>query len=81
MIVMRSLKGWTCPKELHGIQIEGSFKSHQIPVPNPRTDDEDFRALEGWLHEYHVTDHIDPTTGKPSSDILSILPPKERRMG
>lgn len=52
MIVLRTPKGWGCPKEAHGQLIEGSFRAHQVPLPNARSDPVELRALQTWLLSY-----------------------------
>lgn len=70
------------PKSLHGEFIEGSFHSHQVPLPNAKTDEEELRALEEWLLSYkpHELFHMgpDPNDGVdrvcPVDEVLSIIP-------
>ena len=52
MIILRTPKGWTCPHEVDGHQVEGTFHAHQIPVMNPQTNDEHRHILEAWLRSY-----------------------------
>ncbi|PYH90127.1 D-xylulose 5-phosphate/D-fructose 6-phosphate phosphoketolase [Aspergillus ellipticus CBS 707.79] len=52
MLVLRTPKGWSGPKELHGQFIEGSFHSHQVPLPNAKKDQEERQALQKWLSSY-----------------------------
>jgi len=54
LIILCTPKGWTGPKQLHGRQIEGSFRSHQVPLPSVRKDPEEFESLEAWLKCYHI---------------------------
>ena len=49
MIVLRSPKGWTCPKEVDGLQIEGSFRSHQVPLSELFEQPAHVRILEEWM--------------------------------
>jgi xylulose-5-phosphate/fructose-6-phosphate phosphoketolase len=80
MIVLRTPKGWTGPKKVDGEFIEGSFHSHQIPVPNASKDEEHVKILEDWLKTYG-TDHL-LKDGKPTDSILEIIPEKdEKRLG
>jgi len=58
MIVLRTPKGWTGPKRFHDQQIEGSFHSHQVPLPTARKDQEAFQVLKEWLESYHVRDLV-----------------------
>ena len=51
MIVLKSPKGWTGPKWVDGQQIEGSFRSHQVPLSDPASQPEHLQMLEDWLEE------------------------------
>jgi xylulose-5-phosphate/fructose-6-phosphate phosphoketolase len=52
MIVLRTPKGWGCPKKMHGQWIEGSFRAHQVPLPNAKSDPDELQALQEWLLSY-----------------------------
>ena len=52
MIVLRTPKGWTCPKEVDGIPIEGTFRAHQVPVTEARTNPRHRKILEQWMQSY-----------------------------
>src|SRR5262249_40063009 len=52
MIVLRTPKGWTGPQEVDGVQVEGTFRSHQVPVADVQTNPEHLRILETWLRSY-----------------------------
>src|SRR5204862_351708 len=52
MIILRTPKGWTGPKEVDGKPTEGSFRSHQVPLPNVRRNPAHLRQLEAWLRSY-----------------------------
>jgi len=52
MIVLRAPKGWTCPKELDGHQLEGFWRSHQVPFADVRQNPAHLRALEDWMRSY-----------------------------
>jgi xylulose-5-phosphate/fructose-6-phosphate phosphoketolase len=52
MIVLRTPKGWGCPKKMHGEWIEGSFRAHQVPLPNAKSDSTELGALQDWLLSY-----------------------------
>jgi len=80
VILFRSPKGMTGVKELDGEPIENSYRSHQVPVTDPKTNPEHFRALEGWLSSYHVTELFDEN-GSPKPEILEQCPKGNRRMG
>ncbi|KAF8514034.1 D-xylulose 5-phosphate/D-fructose 6-phosphate phosphoketolase [Gautieria morchelliformis] len=80
VLILRTPKGWTGPKQLHGEFIEGSFNSHGIPLPNAATDDKEFELLSRWLESYNPSELFDKN-GRPRDEILSIIPKKDRRMG
>ncbi len=76
----RTPKGWTGPKELHGEPVEGSYRAHQVPVPDAKTNAESLRIVEGWLRSYRPDELFDQE-GRPAPDILAQCPAGERRMG
>jgi xylulose-5-phosphate/fructose-6-phosphate phosphoketolase len=78
-VVLRSPKGWTGPKELDGLPLEGSFRSHQVPLPAPRTDPGQLRALEAWLRSYRPGELFD-ATGAPLPGLDRFTPAGTRRM-
>ncbi|KAK7205056.1 phosphoketolase [Myxozyma melibiosi] len=81
MIVLRTPKGYSGPKMLNGVPIEGSFHSHQVPLPEAKTDKVQFELLKEWLSSY---DHNSLLTeaGEPIPEILSIVPKNPaKRMG
>ena len=49
MIILRTPKGWTCPKEVDGIPIEGTFRAHQVPLATVRENPEHLKILEVWM--------------------------------
>ncbi len=59
MIVMRTPKGWTCPKELDGKRLEGSWRAHQVPITDPVTNPAHLKLLEGWMRSYHPEELFD----------------------
>ncbi|ASO19151.1 xylulose-5-phosphate/fructose-6-phosphate phosphoketolase [Actinoalloteichus hoggarensis] len=79
MIVLRTPKGWTGPAELHGKPVEGSWRSHQVPLPAPREDPEQLRQLEAWLRSYDPATLFEPD-GAPVPDIRELHPRGARRM-
>jgi xylulose-5-phosphate/fructose-6-phosphate phosphoketolase len=79
MIVLRSPKGWTGPDRLDGKQIEGSWRSHQVPFSDARTNDDHRRVLEAWMRSYRPEELFD-STGAPVPDIADLHPVGERRM-
>ena len=80
MIILRSPKGWTGIKELDGEPIEGSFRSHQVPIVDVKTNPKHRQLLEEWLHSYHVEELFDEQ-GRPKTEILQQCPVGNRRMG
>ncbi|KAH7170095.1 XFP N-terminal domain-containing protein [Dactylonectria macrodidyma] len=80
MIVLRTPKGWTGPKKVDGEFIEGSFHSHQIPVPNANKDEEHLKILQTWLQSYDPGRLL--PDGKPAKSVLDIVPEKSsKRLG
>ncbi len=59
MIVLNSPKGWTGPKIVDGVQIEGTFRSHQVPITDPATKPEHLKQLEEWLRSYRPEELFD----------------------
>jgi xylulose-5-phosphate/fructose-6-phosphate phosphoketolase len=80
VILMRSPKGMSGVKEMDGEPIEGSYRSHQVPIPDPKTNPEHLRLLEGWLRSYHIEELFNEQ-GRPKPDILEQCPNGHRRMG
>ena len=80
MLILRSLKGWTGIKEIDGVPIEGSFRSHQVPAKDAKVNSKSLKSIEKWLHSYHVDELIDED-GSPIPEILSQCPKGGRRMG
>jgi xylulose-5-phosphate/fructose-6-phosphate phosphoketolase len=81
VLIMRTPKGWGGPKLLHGEFIEGSFHSHQVPLPKAKTDDEELRALQHWLSSYkpHELFHVESGPDgvermRVVDEVLSIIP-------
>ncbi|HEY9749048.1 MAG TPA: phosphoketolase family protein, partial [Allocoleopsis sp.] len=80
LLILRSLKGWTGIKEMDGLPIEGSFRSHQVPAKDPKTNPGHLRLLEEWLHSYRPEELFD-SQGRPIPEVLAQCPQGERRMG
>ena len=80
MIVLASPKGWTGPKEIDGLKVEGTFRSHQVPLSDPRANPAHLRMLEAWLQSYrpHELFHAD---GRLREEIAALAPAGARRMG
>ena len=79
IIILRTPKGWTGPKEVNGKEVEGSFRSHQIPI-DLATNPENIEILEKWLKSYHPEELFDKN-GKLKSDIQELAPKGNKRMG
>lgn len=80
MIILRTPKGWTGPKVVDGKKVEGTFRSHQVPLSEVKTNSEHLKMLEQWMHSYHPEELFDEM-GRPREKILSIIPQKKLRMG
>ena len=59
MIVLRSPKGWTGPKEVDGLPVEGTWRSHQVPLSETRTNESHRQLLESWLRSYRPEELFD----------------------
>jgi len=77
MIVLRSPKGWTGPKEFDGLPVEGTWRAHQVPLPRVRDTPEHLAQLEEWLRSYRPEELFD-ADGAPVEAIRALTP--ERRM-
>lgn len=80
LIVLRSPKGWTGPKEWEGVPIEGTFRAHQVPLANVKRDPAQLQALEDWLNTYHP-DGVFDRNGKLIAELAELAPKGDRRMG
>jgi len=80
MIVLRSPKGWTCPKVIDGIQIEGTSHSHQVPLSELATKPDHIRILEEWMQSYKPEELFD-ANGKLKEVLAKLAPQGLRRMG
>ncbi len=79
MIVLRSPKGWTGPKEVDGKRVEDFWRSHQVPFANARSDDGHRAVLEEWMRSYRPEELFDEA-GAPARDIAALHPAGELRM-
>ncbi len=80
MIVLRTPKGWSGPRELDGLPVEGTWRAHQVPLPAVREDAEQLRALERWLRSYRPDDLFDED-GRPRGQVLEWVPEGSLRLG
>ena len=78
MIVFRSPKGWTGPKEVDGKPIEGTFRAHQVPIAMDKP--EHLEQLEKWLKSYKP-EQLFNEDGTPKKEVLALAPEGDRRMG
>jgi xylulose-5-phosphate/fructose-6-phosphate phosphoketolase len=79
MIVLRSPKGWTGPKEVDGLAVEGSWRSHQVPFANARDDDGHRQVLEDWMRSYRPEELFEEA-GAPVPAVRDLHPAGPRRM-
>jgi xylulose-5-phosphate/fructose-6-phosphate phosphoketolase len=80
MIVLRTPKGWTGPKEVDGKAAEGTFRSHQVPLAKLATNPEHLRQLESWLRSYRPEELFDDG-GRLRDELRALRPAGQRRMG
>jgi xylulose-5-phosphate/fructose-6-phosphate phosphoketolase len=79
MIVLRTPKGWTGPKHVDGLPVEGTWRSHQVPIPEVRQNPGHLELLESWMKSYRPEELFD-LDGAVVSDLLSLAPKRQRRM-
>ena len=79
MIVLRSPKGWTGPREVDGLQVEGTWRSHQVPLSEVRTNEDHLRLLEQWLQSYRPEELFDGD-GRLRPDVAEAAPTGDFRM-
>ena len=80
MIILRTPKGWTCPKEVDGIPIEGTFRAHQVPLASVKDNPEHLKILEAWMKSYKPEELFDKG-GKFLEELAALAPVGNRRMG
>ncbi len=80
MIVLRSPKGWTGPVEVDGLPVEGTWRAHQVPLAEVRTNPAHLRQLDEWLRSYRPEELFGPD-GSPLPDLLAMVPRGDRRLG
>ncbi|TFY80317.1 hypothetical protein EWM64_g3694 [Hericium alpestre] len=76
VLILRTPKGWGGPKILHGEFIEGSFRSHQVPLPEAKSDPEELAMLQDWLDSYNPHELFDKN-GAPIESVLNVVPKQE----
>lgn len=79
-IVLRTLKGWTGPKIVDGLQVEGTFRAHQVPLANVRDNPKHLQMLEQWLRSYRVEELFNENGGL-LPELAALAPKSDRRMG
>jgi xylulose-5-phosphate/fructose-6-phosphate phosphoketolase len=79
MIVLGTPKGWTGPKEVDGVAVEGTFRAHQVPLAETRRNPEHRALLEAWMRSYRPEELFD-TTGRLIPELAALAPRGSRRM-
>jgi xylulose-5-phosphate/fructose-6-phosphate phosphoketolase len=79
MIVLRSPKGWTCPKELDGHRLEDSWRAHQVPIDDPVKNPAHLKIVEDWLHSYKPEELFD-ANGTFIPELQALAPSGDRRI-
>src|SRR5450755_2467042 len=80
MIVLKTPKGWTGPKVVDGLQVEGTFRAHQVPISDARGNPEHLRLLEEWMRSYRPEELFDDN-GVLEEELAALAPHSYRRMG
>ena len=76
-IVLRTLKGWTCPREVDGQQVEGTFRAHQVPISGVRDNAAHLELLEQWMRSYRPDELFDEN-GTLVDDLRPAIPRRAR---
>jgi xylulose-5-phosphate/fructose-6-phosphate phosphoketolase len=79
MIILRSPKGWTCPKEEDGHKLEGFWRAHQVPILDPQTNPKHLALLEGWMRSYRPEELFDES-GRLIEELREMAPTGNRRI-
>ena len=79
MIILKSPKGWTGPKFVNGLPVEGTFRAHQVPITDPAANPEHLQQLEEWLRSYKPEELFDEK-GHLLTELQALAPTGERRM-
>ncbi|WP_436778348.1 phosphoketolase family protein [Yinghuangia sp. YIM S09857] len=80
MIVLRTPKGWTGPHEVDGVQVEGTWRSHQVPLTGVRENRDHLAQLGRWLSSYRPHE-LFGTDGRPLPEVLANVPSGQARLG
>jgi xylulose-5-phosphate/fructose-6-phosphate phosphoketolase len=79
MIILRTPKGWTCPKEVDGHKLEGSWRAHQMPILEASTNPEHLKLVEGWMRSYKPEELFDES-GALIAELKEMAPQGDRRI-
>ena len=79
VIVLQTPKGWTGPKVVDGLPVEGTWRAHQVPIADVRTNPEHLRQLEEWMRSYRPEELFGPD-GRLAPDLAALAPAGNRRM-
>jgi xylulose-5-phosphate/fructose-6-phosphate phosphoketolase len=79
MIILRTPKGWTCPHEVDGVQVEGTWRAHQVPMTDVRTNGAHLKLLEQWMRSYRPEELFDER-GRLIEELRALPPAGEHRM-
>ena len=80
MMILRTPKGWTGPKVVDGQPVEGTYRAHQVPMPDVRTNPQHLKILEDWLRSYRPEELFD-AQGRLLPELIELAPEGNRRMG
>ncbi|WP_126548172.1 phosphoketolase family protein [Dictyobacter kobayashii] len=80
VIILRTPKGWTGPREVDGLPIEGTFRAHQVPVADVRENPAHLQILENWMRSYKPEEIFD-NSGRLIAELADLAPKGDRRMG
>jgi xylulose-5-phosphate/fructose-6-phosphate phosphoketolase len=79
-IVLRTPKGWTGPRTVDGLPVEGTFRAHQVPVDRVREDPAHLAVLDGWMRSYRPEELFDDR-GRLRAELAALAPSGDRRLG
>ncbi len=79
MVILRTPKGWTGPKEVDGHKVEGYWRAHQVPIPDVREHQEHLQQLEAWMRSYRPQELFD-STGRLAEELRALSPRGSKRM-
>jgi xylulose-5-phosphate/fructose-6-phosphate phosphoketolase len=80
MVILRTPKGWTGPKVVDGKPVEGTYRAHQVPIPEVVTNPQHLKMLEDWMKSYRPEELFD-ARGKLIAELAELAPRGDRRMG